>query len=561
MRCLFAVALVTMSVWTATWAQDDVASEMERDVVLRALVDELGRSLEGLRLPGLESPYFIEFGLSDVAYAGASAKLGATTGRNAGRQRGLYTDVRVGSYDLDNSNFSGGGADFGGFGGGGMGDVEVPIEDDYTALRQAIWWAADRDYKGVVEQLAKKKAFMESKVITDKPPDFSREAPTVHLEDRLDLTLNADVLETLAVDLSGVFREFPDVQDSSVTVSTVLANRYMVNSEGTRLRLGSTAWTVSVNATVQADDGMKLSDSLNLPALRMEELPTRDDLVQRCRDLAQRLVALRNAPVLESYSGPVLFDPPAAVGVFQRQFGAAFAGGQRPVGSRTNPDDLANKLNKRILPRFLHVVDDPLLATLAGEPVLGCYAIDDQGVPAQTVKLVEEGRLLTLLMSRNPSKEIRQSNGHGRGGWGLPQVGIGCLVVTADPGLDADALKQELLDAVADEGLDFGVRVASLGAVGDGGRGGTNPLLMYRVYPDGREELVRGAEIARLDFKAFKRIMAAGDTPFVRNTSYGLLGQTVAVPALLFEELDLAKIDRDFDKPPILPTPLAREAN
>lgn len=561
MRCLFAVALVTMCGWAATWAQDDVASEMERDVVLRALVDELGRSLAGLQLPGLEPPYFIEFGLADVAYASAGAKLGATTGRNAGRQRGLYTDVRVGSYDLDNSNFSGGGVDFSGFGGGGMGDVEVPIEDDYTALRQAIWWAADRDYKGVVEQLAKKKAFMESKVITDKPPDFSREAPAVHLEDRLDLTLDADVLETLAVDLSGVFREFPDVQDSSVTVSAVLANRYMVNSEGTRLRLGSSAWTVSVNATVQADDGMKLSDSLNLPALRMEELPARDDLVQRCRDLAQRLVALRNAPVLESYTGPVLFDPPAAVGVFQRQFGSAFAGGQRPVGSRTNPDDLANKLNKRILPRFLHVVDDPSLATLAGEPVLGCYTIDDQGVPAQTVKLVEEGRLLTLLMSRNPSKEIRQSNGHGRGGWGLPQVGIGCLVVTADPGLDADALKQELLDAVADEGLEFGVRVASLGAVGDGGRGGTNPLLMYKVYPDGREELVRGAEIARIDFKAFKRIMAAGDTPFVRNISYGLLGQTVAVPALLFEELDLAKIDRDFDKPPILPAPLARAAN
>ena len=155
MRCLFAVALVTMCGWAATWAQDDVASEMERDVVLRALVDELGRSLAGLQLPGLEPPYFIEFGLADVAYASAGAKLGATTGRNAGRQRGLYTDVRVGSYDLDNSNFSGGGVDFSGFGGGGMGDVEVPSEDDYTALRQAIWWAADRDYKGVVEQLAK----------------------------------------------------------------------------------------------------------------------------------------------------------------------------------------------------------------------------------------------------------------------------------------------------------------------------------------------------------------------------------------------------------------------
>jgi hypothetical protein len=34
--------------------------------------------------------------------------------------------------------------------------------------------------------------------------------------------------------------------------------------------------------------------------------------------------------------------------------------------------------------------------------------------------------------------------------------------------------------------------------------------------------------------------------------------ETVAAPAMLFEELDLAKIDLDFDKPPILQTPLAR---
>jgi hypothetical protein len=78
------------------------------------------------------------------------------------------------------------------------------------------------------------------------------------------------------------------------------------------------------------------------------------------------------------------------------------------------------------------------------------------------------------------------------------------------------------------------------------------------VYADGHEELVRGAEIARVDLKAFKRMLAAGDTPYVLNTAGGGDGQTVVVPALLFEELDLAKIDRDFDKPPILPTPLAR---
>lgn len=556
MRQILMLAAAVAIGWPAVGAEEDVTRAVERDIVLRALVDELGRSFEGLRLPDLDAPYFIEFGLTDLRYASVTATLGAVTTRGDDRRRGLYTDVRVGSYELDNTNFSGGG-----YGSSGQGGVDVPLEDDYLALRQAIWWAADRDYKGVVETLAKKKAFMEGKIITDKPPDFSREPVTVYLAERRELVLDPAPLEALAVDLSGVFRAFPEVQDSSVTVSGILANKYMVNTEGTRLRTGTAVWTVSVSATVQADDGMKLSDSLTAYARRPEELPGRDELVQRCRDLARQLVALKNAPVLDSYTGPVLFDPPAATVVFQRQFGTAFAGGQRPVGSRTSPDDLANKLNKRILPRFLHVVDDPSLTTLAGEPVLGHYTIDDQGVAAQTVQLVQEGRLLTQLMSRNPSKDIPRSTGHGRSSWGLAQATFGCLVVTAEPAYDDTGLKQELLDYMADEGLEFGLRIASLGSVGEGGRGGTHPLEMYKVYPDGREELVRGAEIARIDFKSFRRVLAAGDTPYVRNVSYGLLGQTLAVPALLFEELDLAKIDRDFDKPPILPTPLARDAD
>ncbi len=70
---------------------------------------------------------------------------------------------------------------------------------------------------------------------------------------------------------------------------------------------------------------------------------------------------------------------------------------------------------------------------------------------------------------------------------------------------------------------------------------------------------MRGAEIAHVDLKAFKHVLAAGDKPYVRNSVSGLDGTTVVTPALLFEELDLAKVDRDFDKPPLLPTPLARE--
>jgi hypothetical protein len=575
MKYIVGIALLAASLWLAPVRADDIVQqEMVRDVVLRALVNELERSQGGLKLEDLERPYFIEYGLLDYAGAYVSAELGAVTGRNENRGRSLRTDVRVGSYQLDNSNFAAGGyGGFGGFGSGGMFGAALPIEDDYNAVRQAIWWTTDRDYKDVAETLVKKKAFMESKVIEDKPPDFSREPAAVYFEDRLDVKLDLAGLEALATGLSEVFRDYPDIQDSDVSVSGYGGNKYLVNTEGSRLRLSGMRFSVSVRATVQAEDGMKLSDSLSVYGRKLDELPPRAELVQRCRKLAERLIAVKNAPLLTSYTGPVLFDAEAATTIFWRRFGSAFGGGQRPVGSRSDPEDFANKLNKRILPRFLNVVDDPAPEVIAGLPAIGQYVYDDQGVKAQRVSLVEAGRLKALLMSRNPSKEFGQSNGHGRGMYGA-RASIGCLIVTADPASDAEGLKQELLDACADEGLEYGLRVCALGNVGDGGSGGYggyggmgygggwgggSPLVMYKVYPDGREELVRGAEFARVDLKAFKRILAAGDTPYVLNTAGGVEGQTIVAPAMVFEELDLAKIDRDFDKPPILPTPLARE--
>jgi hypothetical protein len=549
--------------WAPVRAGDVAADEAKQDVVLRALVDELARNQDGLKLAGFDIPYYLGFAVNDYNRVGVTAVFGAVTRHTEDRSRSLSTDVRVGSYVLDNSNFSGGG----GFGFGGEGGVEtaMPIEDDYAGIRQAIWFLADRDYKNVVEELAQKKAVMESKLIVDKPDDFAHEAPTVHFDLRLDLALAEQRLAELATALSLVFRDYPELQSSSVSVGAYAGNKYLVNTEGTRLRAATQRLTLSARATVQADDGMKLGDAVSVYTSGLDALPPRDELIESCREMAQRLVALKQAPVLASYSGPVLFEAEAATALFARQFGGAFGGGQRPVGSRTSPDDFANKLNKRILPRFFQVVDDATREQIGDARVMGHYAFDDEGVPTRPLTLVEGGRLKALLMSRNPSKEFSQSTGHGRGSLAAGRGSVACLEVTADPGLSADGLKQELVDACADEGLEFGLRVVSLGAVGEGGRGfeaggGGNPLVMYKVFPDGREELVRGAEIAKIDLKAFKRILAAGDQPFVLNTGGGgSEGQTVAAPAMLFEELDLAKLDRDFDKPPILPTPLARE--
>lgn len=564
-RCTLGVgALLLGALASRALAQDVIAVQIEADAVLRALVDELQRGNEGLRLDGLPRPYFIEYALVDANTVSISAVLGAVTSKSENRSRRLRADVRVGSYQLDNTNFRGGRR-----GGGGWWAASIPIEDDYNAIRQAIWWRTDRQYKSVVETLAKKKAFMESKTIEDKPDDFSREDPAVHFRPRAELSIDAGPLEDIALTLSRVFQTYPLVQSSGVTVTGAAGNKYLVNTEGTRIRIAKTRYSISANATVQADDGMNISSSISFPGRTPDDWPKLEEMAGRCREMAEQLIAVRSAPKLESYTGPVLFEAPAAATIFLRHFGRRFGGGQRPVGGRTAPDAFSKKIGKRILPRTLSVLDDPTRESIHGVPVLGHYKYDDQGIAARPVQLVKDGRLKAQVMSRNPSKEFGKSTGHGRGSRGI-SASIACLIVSDGQGMDADTLRAELIEAFQDEDLEFGIRIGSFGSLGGQGSGpsqfgmnpgfgsgGKAPLAMYRVFPDGREELVRGAEIGRFNIKAFKRLLAVGDKPYVLNLVSGG-GTTVVTPAMLFEELDLAEIDRDFDKPPVLDSPLAR---
>ncbi|MCB9849777.1 MAG: hypothetical protein H6817_03645 [Phycisphaerales bacterium] len=533
--------LCACTVRSAIVRADDVALDqaLKDDVILRAMVDELNRETAELHLPDLADPYFIEYAAQDTQTAYVAAELGSIASKQVDHNRPMRVTVRVGSYELDNTNVGRGGSSTGG---------SLPIDNDYTAIRQALWWATDRNYKGVAEIFARKRAFMEQKVIEDKPDDFSREEPVVALEAPHELTLPVAEMEQIVCAASRVFRDFPDVQESSALIQGAAGNRYLVNSEGTRVRDGGTGMQLTVRATVQADDGMQLFDTITFAAEKISDFPSGDAIAIQCRQLAERLIKLKNAPRLkEAYTGPVLLDPEPASGLFGVQFTDRFAGGQRPVGSRSDPDDFEKKIGKRILPRSVSVIDDPTQERINGMLALGAYKHDDQGIAAQKVELVEGGRLQTQVMSRNPSRTLKHSNGHGNGFYN-PDAAISCLIMSSDDAVDAAGMREELLEAAEDEDLPFGMRIASISQAG--------PLEVYRVYPDGREELVRGVDYVRITLRAFKRILAVGDTPFVRNIPGGDSYQTVVAPALLFEELDLTPVDRDFDKPPFLPSPL-----
>jgi TldD protein len=220
---------------------------------------------------------------------------------------------------------------------------------------------------------------------------------------------------------------------------------------------------------------------------------------------------------------------------------------------------LSDRMNRPVLPRFLTVVDDPTSTRAGNTELIGAYQVDDQGVPARKVTLVQDGILKDFLMSRRPSKTQPQSNGHGRSGLpGRESAQIGNLFIEATDGKSYDDLKKALIEMSKTENLDYGILIK---AIDPGGRGplGT-PVLMYKVYvADGREELVRGATATTLSVRSLRQIDAVGNDTFVANRLNGSQSAatpvSVVAPSVLLEEVDLKRPTVAQQKPTLLTNP------
>jgi hypothetical protein len=546
------------------------------DVVFKALEDELKRSLT-LHLEDLDKPYFIQYGVDDGVTYRLSAEYGALTRSDRNQTRVLHSQVRLGSYDLDNSNFAGA------RGGGRLGSVtELPSDDNYLALRQAIWHATDHQFKDAVETLSQKRAYLKERNAEERAPDFTRAAPATEVADLATLRFESTVWEDYVRRISARFRDFPRIDGAEVLLLAGAENHYLVNSEGARLRHGEVEALLRITVEAQADDGEHLSDQLSYFATAPEKLPPVAEILTAVQGLADRLAAASRAPILQEYSGPVLFDGQAATQLFRQLLVRGVTGQPDPVGAaRRNAvgaDEAENRIGKRLLPQTFTIYDDPRAPKFEDTFLAGHYRHDDEGVEAQRVNLVVQGKLEGMVMSRAPTKQFAASNGHGRrGGGDLPRSSIGCLYVESSKGMTPEALKQELLRATEAEGLKFGLRIEGIqsrssgpgGGPGSFGRGAVrgsprlvgDPLYVSKVFPDGHEELVRGCEFSALDVQSLRRIIAAGSARTVQNNVIGNTpSSSVIAPAILIAEVELARNKGEVEKRPLLAAPHARRA-
>lgn len=381
--------------------------------LLEAMTREGARSMERLRLAGYEAPYFVAYQMKELRHEEVGGRFGAITDDRSRRDRKLWVDVRVGDYQLDSSGRDDVAMFLGPEGQTYFATRDAPLEDDPAALRNALWLLTDEKYKEALSSYFKKKSRRVYRVDeADLAPSFSRETAQHQLDAPLPFSFDRARWRNEVRRLTGLFREHPNVYDSSVKVSAEKQVRWLTSTEGTALVTERTLFGVHVQAVARATDGQLLENSRDFYAPSEGGLPDTARLEREVRALILELEALRTAPAIDPYTGPALLMPEATGVLFHE------AVGHRLEGERQDDEKegqtFKGQLGKQILPAFLTVVDDPTVRDVEGVPLNGSYGFDDQGVAAQRTALVESGILRTFLLSRKPVNPFTRSNGHGR---------------------------------------------------------------------------------------------------------------------------------------------------
>jgi len=535
----------------------------KRSVMLDAMTAELSRSMEQFKK--LQTPpYFLSYEVVETETSTISGSFGTLVASSPpSRRRQVGIDLRVGSYELDNTRPIRGAMPI-------FNDqfnmYPMPVEDDPAAIRALLWYYTDQRYKRAVEQLISVKTNVKVKAEeTDKSGDFSpAKAEVYHDSDPPNLQVDRKLWEDKVRKYTAPFQRYGNIYSANSTFTAEKETRWFVSSDGASIQTGQTAYRLSVSAFAKASDGMELPLMEHMYSPTLNGLPKDEAVLEKVQQMTKNLMALKLAPVMEPYVGPAILSPRATGVIFHEIFGHRIEGQRekREGQSQTFRD----KVGQKVLPEFISVFSDPTQTKAGTTELAGTYKFDNEGVKARRVTIVENGVLKNFLMSRLPLDHFPESNGHGRRAAGYNVAGRQSnLMVVASKTVTPAELKNQLIEEVKKRNLPYGLYFEDIaGGFTSVGRNVPNffsviPTMVYRIYPDGHEELVRGVDLIGTALTTFNKILAADNQYAAFNGICGAESGPVPVsaggPGLLFSEIEVQKKPKSQELSPILAPP------
>ena len=511
-------------------------------------------------------PYFISYAVSDSDNVSMSAQFGALTADSESRRRTADVQVRLGSEAEDNTH--------GTHRNSALTTVQLPLSDDREAMARSLWFATNRGYGRALDSFLQVKTEQQVRAKEeDSSADFSKESPKTALvpvdanfvPGASPLMKDKAEWESRLREISGLFKQFPDIFYNTVGLQASDEVDYFVSSDGARVSTPSHVARLVIVARTRAADGMELYRVETFESDELGRLPDQKAVIQKTLEMAKNLVALRAAPITEPFSGPAILSGRASAVFFHEVLG------HRLEGQRQKGDDegqtFTKLLGKPILPTFMSVVDDPTLASFDGTSLSGHYVYDDEGQPARKVDLIKDGVLETFLMSRLPIASFANSNGHGRAEVGhMPTGRQGNLIVSSSKTVSETTLREMLKAEAKKQGKAYGLYFEDISS-GFAVTSRRNPqafsvvpLVVYRVYVDGRpDELVRGVSIVGTPQAALNSILATSDHQDIFNGICGAESGSIPVsavaPAMLVSSIETQRQTQGTARPPIVPPP------
>jgi predicted Zn-dependent protease len=542
------------------------AQQQPTPVLLDAMATELHRAFTSLGKQGDEKqlpPYFLSYSVSDASALTIQAQFGALVNTSVHHVRYADVQLRIGDPKLDNTH--------GTHRSSAETNTALPLNDDREALARSLWLATNSGYGNALDNYlrVKTEAAVRAKE-EDTSPDFSQEAPQVHLgRPAPSVVVDRAGWEQRVRALSRIFREYPDVYINAVALTVQNETDYYASSEGSRVVAPHLQARLVIFAAARAEDGMDLYRAQTFEAETASGLPAQVEMEAAARELGKSLEALRKAPITEPFDGPAILSGRAAAVFFHEVLGHRLEG-QRQRGDEEG-QTFTKEVGKPVLPSFLSVADDPTMSRFEKTWLSGRYEYDDEGQKAQRVQLIQDGVLKSFLMSRLPIASFANSNGHGRAETGkVPTGRQGNLIVTSTKTVPESELRKQLIEEAKKQGKPYGLYFEDISS----GFAVTQrnspqafsvvPLVVWRVYVDGRpDELVRGVSIVGTPLAAMKSILATGDKYEVFNGECGAESGTIPVsavaPAMLMQDLETQKQKQGTARPPILPIPSEKQ--
>ena len=539
--------------------------DLSAEKPLRVLSEELNRNFKILKK---QKPpvYYLSYFFYDMYNMSVSVSEGGIRRKTQGPSYYVQVSARAGSPQMDNTrtlktktpagdkNFLENTL--------ASGNNEKVLKITLWELTQRAARSAQRNFSDVQadQQNASERADNSDDFVFPPKENFCRTATFADFD--------LDQIAARLTDASSLTKGHAFVLESDFSFSASYGHRYFADSRGTLLKTPTNLVRMSYSLTAENKDGQILNRSKSYDVQTPEELPTDEQLRNDIKQSIAELQALLQAPEAEPITVPAILKN-KAMAVFVHE-----VLGHRMEGHRQKQDSFGrtftDKIGQAVVSPVLTIVDDATLPSFNNIPLRGYYEYDSEGVKVRPVTLIEKGVLKEFLMSSSPIKNFPLSNGHGRATLGKrPVARMGNTRVIADPVVSYDTLEKMLLAEIQTQQKPYGIIIEDL----SGGFTQTStyspqafklePTLVYRLYPDGRKEMIRGADMVGTPLVSFNAVIAAADDYDVFNGSCGAESGWVPVssiaPSVLLKSLEIEKTTKSMHKPPVLVPPFAAD--